>query len=90
VRLARQVGLPEDEARTTLSSERFADAVRSDEQTAQQLGITAVPTFVVDRTLGASGAHPPEELLELLRRGWASRQPASVLSGEESCGPDGC
>ena len=39
VRLATEVGLPEDEARATVSGERFADAVRDDELTAQQLGI---------------------------------------------------
>jgi predicted DsbA family dithiol-disulfide isomerase len=90
VRLATEVGLPEDEARATLSGERFADAVRDDELTAQGLGITAVPTFVVDRALGASGAQPPDQLLDLLRRGWANRAPARVVSGGETCGPDGC
>jgi predicted DsbA family dithiol-disulfide isomerase len=80
VRLASEVGLPEEEARATLSSERFADAVRDDELTAQGLGITAVPTFVVDRALGASGAQPPDQLLELLRSGWANRAPVSVTS----------
>jgi predicted DsbA family dithiol-disulfide isomerase len=90
VRLATEVGLPEDEARATVSSDRFADAVRDDELTAQRLGISAVPTFVVDRALGASGAHPPEQLLELLRQGWANRAPVSVVTGGEACGPDGC
>lgn len=73
VRLAREVGVPEAQAQATVSGDRFADAVRDDELTAQRLGITAVPTFVVDRALGASGAHPPEQLLELLRQGWSSR-----------------
>jgi predicted DsbA family dithiol-disulfide isomerase len=90
VRLATEVGIPEDEARATVTSDRFADAVRDDELTAQRLGITAVPTFVVDRALGASGAHPPEQLLDLLRQGWAARAPVSLVTGGESCGPDGC
>lgn len=77
VRLAVEVGVPEDELRARVSSDRFADAVREDELTAQRLGITAVPTFVIDRAMGASGAHPPEQLLDLLRRGWTSRQPVS-------------
>jgi len=34
------------------------------------LGISAVPFFVVDRRMGAAGAHPAEALGELLRRGW--------------------
>lgn len=89
-RLADQVGLPEDEVRATLAGDRFADEVRGDELTAQRFGISAVPTFVVDRALGASGAHPPEELLGLLREGWAKRTPLSVVTGGEACGPDGC
>jgi predicted DsbA family dithiol-disulfide isomerase len=90
VRLGGEVGLTEAEARAMLSGDRFADAVRDDELTAQRLGISAVPTFVVDRALGASGAHPPEQLLELLREGWARQTPASVVSGGETCGPEGC
>src|SRR5919112_4498048 len=59
-RLAVEVGLPEDEVRETLASDRFADEVRADERTAGELGVTAVPFFVVDRKIGAPGAQPPE------------------------------
>jgi predicted DsbA family dithiol-disulfide isomerase len=90
VRLAVEVGLPADEVREMLAGERFVEEVRDDERTASQFGITAVPTFVVDRALGASGAHPPEALVELLRQGWANRSPVSVVAGGESCGVDGC
>ena len=69
VRLAAEVGLPEEETRATLASDRFADAVRDDEATARGFGINAVPTFVVDRRVAVSGAQPPEVLLELLRQG---------------------
>ena len=90
VRLAAEVGVPEDEARATVTSDRFAEQVRNDERTAAQIGISAVPTFVVDRALGVSGAQPPEQLLELLRQGWANRTPISVVAEGESCGIDGC
>jgi predicted DsbA family dithiol-disulfide isomerase len=76
IRIAVEVGLPEEEVRETVAGDRYAEEVRDDERTAGALGISAVPTFVVDRALGASGAHPPEALLELLRRGWANRVPA--------------
>ncbi len=89
-RLAVEVGLPEDEVRETLAGERYAEEVRADEDLATQFGISAVPTFVVDRSIGASGAQPPEALLELLRQGWASRPPVPVVAGGESCGVDGC
>jgi predicted DsbA family dithiol-disulfide isomerase len=80
VRLAGEVGLDEHEVRELLAGERYADEVRADERTAGELGISAVPTFVVDRKLGASGAQPPEELLDLLRQGWAKRSPASAIA----------
>jgi predicted DsbA family dithiol-disulfide isomerase len=90
VRLAREVGLPEDEVREMLAGDRFADAVRDDERTAGRFGINAVPTFVVDRSLGASGAHPPDALLQLLREGWTRREPApAIVAGGETCDVDG-
>jgi predicted DsbA family dithiol-disulfide isomerase len=80
VRLASDVGLEEAEVRELLAGNRYAQEVRDDERTAGELGISAVPTFVVDRRLGASGAQPPDALLELLRQGWAKRTPASTLA----------
>src|SRR5689334_5074182 len=68
-RLALEVGLPENEVRDVLAGDRYAAEVREDERTAMALGINAVPFFVVDRRFGAAGAHPPEALGELLRRG---------------------
>jgi predicted DsbA family dithiol-disulfide isomerase len=79
VAAAVEVGLPEDEVRATLAGDRFAAEVRADEETARELGITGVPMFVVDRRFGASGAQPPEQLLELLRHGWESRAAADPV-----------
>ena len=90
VRLAVEVGLPEAEVAEVLAGDGYAAEVREDERTARGLGISAVPTFVVDRALGASGAQPPEALLDLLRQGWANRRPVTVAAAGESCGVDGC
>jgi predicted DsbA family dithiol-disulfide isomerase len=90
VRLAREVGLGEDEVRQMLASDRFAEEVREDERAAARFGISAVPTFVVDRKLGVSGAHPPESLLQLLEEGWSRRAPApAIVTGGETCDADG-
>jgi predicted DsbA family dithiol-disulfide isomerase len=90
VRVAVEVGLDADEVRGMLASDRFAEEIHDDERTAHAFGISAVPTFVVDRSIGVSGAHPPEALLELLREGWARRAPAPVVvAGGEACGVDG-
>ena len=38
------------------------------EQSMRGLGITAVPTFIVARKFGISGAHPPETLADAIRQ----------------------
>ena len=88
--LAIEVGLPAEEVHAVLESDRYTDAVREDERTAAQLGISAVPFFVVDRAFGASGAQPPEVLLGLLERAWAGRTPLAVVAEGDTCGVDGC
>jgi predicted DsbA family dithiol-disulfide isomerase len=90
-RIAVDAGLPEDEVRELLAGDRFGAEVRDDERTAAQFGIHAVPFFVVDRAIGASGAQPSEVFAELLRRGWEARSSEiPVVAGGEACGPDGC
>jgi len=90
-RLGIEIGLPEDEVRDLLANDRYADEVREDERTAARIGIQAVPFFVIDRAVGASGAHPPEALLALLRKGWETGHPAMpVIAAGETCGIDGC
>jgi predicted DsbA family dithiol-disulfide isomerase len=70
VELASEVGLDGAEVRATLAGDEFADEVREDELTAQQLGISGVPMFVIDRAFGMSGAQPAEQLLALLEHAW--------------------
>jgi predicted DsbA family dithiol-disulfide isomerase len=77
-RLAGDVGLDPAQAREMLASDRYADAVRADERTAGQFGISGVPTFIVDRRIGVSGAQSPEILLGLLHQGWEQRPSAAA------------
>jgi predicted DsbA family dithiol-disulfide isomerase len=89
-RLAVEAGLDEDEVRDVLATDHYAAEVREDERTAAGLGIRAVPFFVIDRAIGASGAQSPEVLGQLLQQGWQARNPLSVVADGESCGIDGC
>ena len=66
-RLAGEAGLPEDEVAEVLAGDRYADAVRYDEQLAAANKIQAVPFFAVDRKVGAAGAQDPTVLLDMLR-----------------------
>jgi predicted DsbA family dithiol-disulfide isomerase len=70
VKLAAAAGLDADEARATLESDAYADAVREDETLANRIGIQGVPFFVLGRRFGVSGAQPAELLLEALERSW--------------------
>jgi predicted DsbA family dithiol-disulfide isomerase len=90
---AVEVGLDADEVRQALAGDSYSDEVRADEQLAHQFGISGVPMFVVDRAVGASGAQPPELLLQLLEQGWEQRPTIDVVAGQgegEACGVDGC
>lgn len=89
-RLAVEVGVPEDEVAEVLGTGRFEEEVREDERAASSLGIGAVPCFVVDRRLAASGAQPPELLLRLLEQARQQAQPLQVVADGAACGPDGC
>ncbi|HEV7665245.1 MAG TPA: DsbA family oxidoreductase [Chloroflexota bacterium] len=78
-RLLAEVGVPETESRAVLESDRYADAVRADENEARELGINGVPFFVVERRYGVSGAQPADVLLQVLERAWAESHPTPQL-----------
>ena len=70
LRLATEAGLPEEDAAAVLASDAYAADVRADESLALDLGISAVPFFVIDRTFGVPGAQAPDVLLRALERAW--------------------
>jgi predicted DsbA family dithiol-disulfide isomerase len=90
VPLAVEVGLDEAEVREALTDRRYLAAVRQDGATAQALGATGVPFFVVDRKYGAAGAQPAELLLQVLERAWADAHPLVTVPAAEGCAGDSC
>jgi predicted DsbA family dithiol-disulfide isomerase len=70
VRLVSEAGVDADEARAVLASDRYADAVREDEDLGRRMGIGGVPFFVLGRRYGVSGAQPADVLLQALDRSW--------------------
>jgi predicted DsbA family dithiol-disulfide isomerase len=90
VALGAEVGLDETEAREALGDRRFLAAVHHDAATAQALGATGVPFFVVDRKYGAAGAQPAELLLQILERAWADANPLITVPAAEGCTDDSC
>ncbi len=73
VKAAIAVGIDEHDVRAMLDSDKFADAVRADEDTGRQLGITGVPFFAIDRRYGVAGAQSAEVLLQALEQAWEER-----------------
>ena len=72
--LAKSVGLPGKEAREVLQSRAFKDAVDSDWRLSRELGITAVPTFVVDHH-AVVGAQSYEVLEQFLKNNGIKQRP---------------
>jgi predicted DsbA family dithiol-disulfide isomerase len=65
VRLAGSIGLPRDQARVVLDTRSFKQAVDADWKRSHALGITAVPTFVVNnaKLIGAQSYEALERFL---------------------------
>jgi predicted DsbA family dithiol-disulfide isomerase len=71
-RLTADVGLDPAEVAAVLDSDQYSAEVTADEQTAQALGATGVPFFVIDRRYGISGAQPGQVITQALDQAWAA------------------
>ena len=72
VDLALSLDLPVPEAKQMLADRPFRDAVDADWERARTLGITAVPTFVMNAR-AVVGAQPYEVLVDLMRANHVGR-----------------
>lgn len=70
VRLGQGVGIPADEIRDVLATERYADAVRADHDQAVRIGIRGVPFTVLGKRLGIPGAVSVEQYGAAIRKAW--------------------
>ncbi|WP_159940277.1 MULTISPECIES: DsbA family oxidoreductase [unclassified Nocardiopsis] len=68
VEVAVGAGLEAGQVRAVLEGDGYAQDVREDMATAQQLGVSGVPFFVLDRSFGLSGAQPVEVLVSALEK----------------------
>ena len=93
VSIGKEIGLSEDEIRSALVSEDYAERVEQDIQEASEIGVQGVPFFVFDRRYAVSGAQPPEYFLQALGQSfgeWKKENLLSSLAVEEGavCKPD--
>ena len=69
--LADEVGI--DDVSSLWASERFAGEVRADEAEAMELGITGVPSLLIDEKFMVVGAQGSDHILDVLTRAWSRR-----------------
>jgi predicted DsbA family dithiol-disulfide isomerase len=67
-RLAPEFGIAESDALAMLESDAYADAVRTDEARAAELGVTGVPFFLFDGKIAITGAQAVGEFAETLQQ----------------------
>ena len=72
VGIAGSLGLGEKEARKVLEQRRFKAAVDADWQSSREIGVTAVPTFVMGGRM-LVGAQPFVALVEFVKAGEENR-----------------
>ncbi len=83
-------GLDAAEIAQMLASSRGLAEVEAGLDQARALGVSSVPTFVIDGRGAISGAQPPEAFAQALRQIAAEQGTATGRSGDDACGADGC
>lgn len=74
VRIGGELGIPADEIRDVLATDRYADAVRADHDAAVALGARGVPFTVLGRRLGIPGAVSVSQYADAIDQAWAQIQ----------------
>ncbi|MGM0754898.1 MAG: DsbA family oxidoreductase [Bacillota bacterium] len=87
--IAEKAGLDQKEVQKVLDEQTFADDVRKDEKEARQLGISAVPFFLINDKYSVAGAQPADTFLRALETAWteeaAQAEKTDDTSFEAAC-----
>jgi predicted DsbA family dithiol-disulfide isomerase len=77
--LGGDAGMDGASVRTCLASDLYRNAVRVTESRARSVGLTGVPSFIVNKRLAVTGVHEPEVLLSVVERALFQDLPESPL-----------
>ena len=66
LQVVAKVGLPAEEARVILQSDQFTREVRAEQAKYQGMGISSVPTFIINDKFKITGGQPVEKFVEIL------------------------
>lgn len=94
VQLGTEIGINADELKKVLESGAYAQEVTNDVKEAEQIGVTGVPFFVVDRKFAISGAQDSKTFLGALEKAWKEHAKTKPSAPDKSatgavCTPDG-
>lgn len=90
LRVAREAGLDEQEARQLLAGNQYDDEVRFDEREAMMRGIHGVPYFIINGKFTIPGALSVNAFKHTLERALKEQQENVTEEKAHQCGPDGC
>lgn len=88
--LAISVGMDESRVRDFLTSAEGLIATQTEIDTARELGITAVPTFVFEGQFAVQGAQSASTFLQMLERAAEQTHSTSARAGEANSADDTC
>lgn len=85
---AAEAGMDADRARAHLLSDEGMQALEAELAKARGLGISAVPTFIIDGEYVVEGAQPVATFVDILEQ--AAKTAAATTADGESCADDTC
>ena len=80
IELGKDIGLTEADVNEALTNSIYQDKAEQDARDAQNLGARGVPFFVFNRRYAISGAQPPDQLLQMLKKSFEEWQKESTSS----------
>lgn len=93
VEIGQSVSLEVEEIKNALNADEFKHAVAHDVMLARQMGINAVPFFVINDKYGVSGAQPSPVFSEVLEKSWeefsGGDRGLKIIHSGESCDVEG-
>jgi predicted DsbA family dithiol-disulfide isomerase len=77
-RLAGEAGMVEEQVAKWLATDVDVEEVKEDVERARRMGVQGVPFFILDRSIGVSGAQPAETLAQAMDYAIAQREKAGA------------
>ena len=66
--VVEKVGLDKETARNILHSDKYVQAVRQEQNNFKQMGITSVPTFIINDKYALTGGQPSDSFIQALKQ----------------------